>query len=65
MNGKEIPIFKAAPHLMLIESMGEIKFRYRPRMIENLTLILSGISLLGVALTYFRIRRPQPPRLVP
>jgi hypothetical protein len=53
-DGKEIPIYRAAPNLMLIYANGKVTLEYKePFWVKGLY-IVSGVTLLVVTLYFFR-----------
>jgi hypothetical protein len=58
-SGKEIPIYRASPNLMLVEGKGEIHFKYAVQNWEKLLQFLSAVSFLSLLLplAYLIVKR--------
>ena len=58
-NGNEVQVFRISPNLLGVEITDEIRFRYERSTVEVSTLVLSGLSWLGlfIFIIYGRIKR--------
>jgi len=53
-NGKEIPIYRAAPNLMLISATGKVNLEYKEPVWTKLLYLVSAVTLLAVISLIFR-----------
>ncbi len=55
--GKEIQIHKASPNLMLVYASGKVEFEYRKLWYQNLSLLISSFTLVGILVAL--VRKPS------
>jgi hypothetical protein len=56
-NGKEIPIYRAAPNLMLISAIGKVSLEYKEPVWTKLLYLVSAVTLLAIIFFIFRRHR--------
>ena len=54
VNGKESKIYIAAPYLMLVVGRGDIELKFERSILENFSLAISALSVLGLMALHLR-----------